>query len=278
MATPPREGWDGDKGLAGERTSAAKESGFDSWHAWVEAVEAESRYDSICGRKNSRGSPCEQAEGQGTGGRGGACKYHGGRSLRGAASPSYKTGEHVQAHERLRGLVDRYRGFDDWEVFDLVVSAHLDDVAELLEALQREGASAEGGARALDILNSIRGADDPRDVVRLMDVLERTLESRAMRAEIRERLREALTGLRMAARDRQAALDSRDLKMDVEEVIGLMGQFSRLVLRELEALGDSGAAQRVRRRVIEVAYSEVGIGRPAGDLEAEDRPGRNGKK
>jgi hypothetical protein len=197
--------------------------------------------------------------------------------LRGAAHPGFKTGKRAKGSARLRRMVDRYREFDDWAVFDVVVSLHLDEVTELLEGLQTEAASAEGSTRALEILSSIRSAEDPRQIVRLMDSLERTLQGAAMRAEWRERLRDALGALRLAVRDRRAALDGRELKMDVEEVIGLMGQFSRLVLRELEALGDSQAAQRVRRRVIEVAYAEVGLGRgTAGELEAGEAQDANG--
>lgn len=86
----------------------------------------------ICGAKSRAGTPCQQRPLTGRT----RCRLHGGKSLRGIASPSFKDGRHSRFLPKR--LIDRYAaGLDDPDLLELrpeiaLLDAHL---SELLDAL-----------------------------------------------------------------------------------------------------------------------------------------------
>jgi len=91
MATLPRKGW------SAKHDVLAQAAGYTDWAAWCDAVEAASRWPTICGGKNNHGTPCGQQAGMGTKhARTGRCKHHFGNALAGPASHNYKHGRYVE--------------------------------------------------------------------------------------------------------------------------------------------------------------------------------------
>lgn len=88
MATPPARGW------SEKHDARAREEGYDSWAAWIEAVEEEKGHAVCGGWAKSRRAPCVQPyREENTRGR---CRSHGGNSLTGAALPQFKHGRYSE--------------------------------------------------------------------------------------------------------------------------------------------------------------------------------------
>lgn len=94
----------------------------------------------VCGAKNRKGGTC--GNGPMPNGR---CKFHGGMSLVGPASPSFKTGRHSILLKDIKGLGAHYeRALADPDLLSLQSEVALTDgrIAQLMETV------AKGGARA----------------------------------------------------------------------------------------------------------------------------------
>lgn len=144
----------------------------------------------VCGAKNRSGGRCKNA-GTGAGGR---CKFHGGASLVGVASPTWKHGRHSK-HMPAR-LAERYQeGLRDPDLLSLRSETALADarIGELLEAIGQTGnvrmwREARGKLDAFKLsAGRQKGAGSARVALQeLDDLIARGLSAAATWDELRE--------------------------------------------------------------------------------------------
>lgn len=215
MATPPREGWDGGDERGRERSRLAREAGRESWGEWVREREAESRYDSICGRRNRSDEPCGRPEAGGVPEKdSGPCKDHGGRSPRGRAHPSYSHGERVET-TFPKGILESAREFFDQDPQrtlqeNKAVLLHMRN--ELLEEI--EGSAGPALRETLsEKFERMRDAESPEELRSRLSEAFAVVRSGVEADAARERCLEILRELRATA-DAQ-----RRLFVDLHEVV-----------------------------------------------------------
>jgi hypothetical protein len=92
------------KGWSKKNEAVAVEAGYSTWQEFALEVEASSVHEVICGARNKKNLPCALKAGHGVEGKDtGRCKTHGGNSLVGTNSPSFKNGRHSRYMAHLRG-------------------------------------------------------------------------------------------------------------------------------------------------------------------------------
>lgn len=214
MATPPREGWDGNDERGRRRTRLAEAAGYDSWAEWVAEIEESSRYDAICGRTNSRDEPCGQAEAAGVETKTeGACYKHGGRNPVGRAHPDYKDGRRTESTlPEVLGDVEEFARQTPARTLEenkAILGALRNDLLE--EVLGRAGPELRDSLR--DLFDQIQATEDRDDVRALLGQAFRMVRKGVESDEARERLLDVVRELRKTS-DAQ-----RRLFVDLHHVI-----------------------------------------------------------
>jgi hypothetical protein len=104
----------------------------------------------ICGAKNRQGEPCGNSQMPN-----GRCKYHGGLTPVGPASPHYKNGRRSKLMKEIKGLGEHYeRALSDPDLLRLDDEIALVDarIAQLLEKASTPRSSIDGLWPQLDAL------------------------------------------------------------------------------------------------------------------------------
>lgn len=258
MATPPREGWDGEhaaeygnKERAERRTRKAQEAGYDTWGEWVEELEAESRYNSICGRARKRvGQPCKRPEAAGVPEKDrGACKKHGGKSPQGRAHPAYKDGSRVETTFPA-GILESARQFAEQSPQKTLeenktVLLHLRN--EFLQEI--EEASGPGlRAELSDVFQDVQQADDREELQRHMATAFDLVRSGVEADAARGRLLSILEELRATAEaQRRLFVDMHEV-VAKPELLALVDRVGQVVDRAVESNLTEDAVREISKR------------------------------
>lgn len=134
-------------------------------------IETDRRY---CGGKTSSGEPCRKPPGPN-----GRCHLHGGRALRGIASPTYKHGRYSK--DLPTRLLGRYQdALSDPQL--LSVGEDIALITSMITETLSKLDTGESGARwrsvwtAYAAFRSARAGNDPEQIVKTLAVLSQSIE------------------------------------------------------------------------------------------------------
>lgn len=247
MADPPSGNWNGRRGSgwSEKNEERAERAGFDSYQAWIEAIE-EKRGHEICGGwARTAGRPCvQQYRHEHPKGR---CTSHAGPEMRGVANPNFKTGHYS---EILDGIFGKgYRGeIDSADPLDLSEERALTAGrrAELVHRL------AEGGIDFDEIrstLSDLETAIQEGDVRAFREAFERhrsAMSTMMARESTWQDLREVLDDRRKLAETDRRRLEAEHRAVTMEQFVFVMGQMARVVQ---EAVEEHVSKQSARRAI-----------------------------
>ncbi len=254
MTLPPRDGWP----KANEEVARA--AGRESWAAWVLEVEA-AKGRTICGRRNQRGLPCPNVEAAGVAHKTeGACKWHGGASLVGPASPSWETGERSKVMTGGRSLRDRIQAnmdADPRKMMALTSSFLLTRFQDLVEGMDLDAAGPQAMIRARELLAAMRATADPKEMARLLGDLEGIVKGGAQSAEALEEFYKLVPLIGQHAERYRKVMESAGEYVERERALLLFDRFGRDVVDMIDGREDLTVEQKksLRRGLVEIVMS-----------------------
>jgi hypothetical protein len=192
----------------------------------------------LCGAKSRDGDPCRQPALEN-----GRCHYHGGRSLRGIASPTFKDGRHSKY---LPGrLLERYQeAIADEQLLNLRDEIALVDtrLGELLGRLHtRESAAFWTALKDAKrrILSNPTGEDLKATMASLLDTIDAGGAEYELWAEITPLLE---TRRKLVESERKRLVDMQQM-ITAEEAMTLVAGLLRAVKRNVQDVGSLNAIQ-----------------------------------
>lgn len=243
MATPPREGWDGERASEGygnkdrgeRRTRWAQEAGYDSWGEWVEEREAESRWDSICGRPTRDHEPCGLQEAWNVRDEEGACRTHRGGEAKGPAHPAYKDGDHVRTTlpENLKARAEEIADHGPLDVLlenRAVLSKLRDEAWEELS----ESAGPDLRERLSEVFEEIGRAGSKETLQERLEEAFRLVEAGVEADAAHDRLISILEEYRRTAEAQRRMMVDLEQVLTVPEALTLVEKIRRLVERAVD--------------------------------------------
>lgn len=236
MTLAPRDGW------PLKNDEVARAAGKESWAAWVAEIEAE-RGQTICGRRNQRGTPCQAQEASGViGKRVGACKWHGGSSPAGPASASWIHGGRsasaaVVGHS-LRERIEANMDADPRKMMALTSSFLLTRFQDLVEGMDLDAAGPHAMIRARELLVAMRATKDPAEMGRLLGDLEGIVKGGAASVDALEEFYKLVPLIGQHAERYRKVMESAGEYVERERALLLFDRFGRDVADHIRARTD----------------------------------------
>lgn len=206
---------------------------------------------SPCGAKNQSGQPCNNP-GSGAGGR---CRYHGGNSVSGVASGTFKHGRYAKylGPRWAEAYEDSLNDSDG--LFDLTETlAILDTIVKRCAKRVEDRDTPDFRSRAMDLFDLARAATDPEDAASLLTELGKLLKRGASEDAAFRGLAKATDTM---ARRSEGAWKVRLTAATAINAADLTGVLARVVSVLREEIHDRSVREQVLRRLT----SEVMAGR-----------------
>jgi len=216
----------------------------------------------LCGAKCRDGHPCSQPAMPN-----GRCRMHGGKSLKGVASPSWRHGRHSRfLPPALRPAFESTLRDPDYLALGAEIAVVDARVAQLLSTLGTNGSAPwSDAAAAMRVLEQSISADDESAVHRALDQLRAVIHSGDTTRETWRELYVALNARRRLTDAERRRVEAAATSLTREQALALVGALCAAVKEEVR---DTRALQAISikfGRIARTAGADLGVPSAAND-------------
>lgn len=202
-----------------------------------------------------------------------ACRLHGGKSLRGVASPSWRGTDLLSAvlPQRLR---HRYvASLEDPNLLSLRRQIALTEarIMELAGQLTREDGTTPRARRTWEAFKSANRAQDPDRIREALNLLETAMAWEATQAEVWSELRKERELLRKLKDSENDVLLKEHYVISIERALALTAAMQGIFLKGLEQYVSNPTERQAVRRHVAAEYPRLVSGRGGAEDHAGER-------